>query len=414
MKEIPFDYILISIMTILKGRNKETIITKDNLIKIIDIIVYNLTINEKEKLNIINDFDLDYELDKFYNNYIEYFTLEDNNIYLDNDVTKNILEEILPDNDTDELLLSEIDELLETNINIIELMGIKIRKDIYKWLSNSLRKDEKLYSNLQEARKDKNKEIEKELLKEIKIHLFKRRILLLNLANLDVDTAYDLMLYSDDLLRIFSLKIIPFNIENNSFNESTIYTNPFQRILFIGNDSNDYITNYKLNYDLEKILDINLSRYQDDYKFYLTFYYLLCEEIDKLDISKLKEELDKTKYQLMMLIDSIFDNNLFMNNDISLLEEHTSNYKNNQIEAYFFTEEILSYEDSIYHKDTTYTLQYFNIIKKLFIKTYYNLTNDNNIITMIKENKYYGINKISTSYLDDIINNSKKELKKTK
>lgn len=414
MKEIPFDYILISIMTILKGRNKETIITKDNLIKIIDIIVYNLTINEKEKLNIINDFDLDYELDKFYNNYIEYFNLEDNNIYLDNDVTKNILEEILPDNDVDELLLSEIDELLETNINIIELMGIKIRKDIYKWLSDSLRKDEKLYSNLQEARKDKNKEIEKELLKEIKIHLFKRRILLLNLANLDIDTTYDLMLYSDNLLEIFSLKIIPFNIENNSFNESTIYTSPFQRILFIGNNSNDYITNYKLNYDLEKILGTNLSRYQDDYKFYLTFYYLLCEEIEKLESSRLKEELDKTKYQLMMLIDSIFNNNLFMNNDISLLEDYTSNYKNNQIEAYFFTEEILSYEDSIYHKDTTYTLQYFNIIKKIFIKTYYNLTNDNNIITMIKENKYYGINKISTSYLGDIINNSKKELKKTK
>lgn len=414
MKEIPFDYILISIMIILKSRNKETIITKDNLIKIIDIIVYNLTIDEKEKFNIINDFDLDYELDKFYNNYIEYFTLGDNNIYLDNDVTKNMLEDILLDNDVDELLLSEIDELLEININIIELMGIKIRKDIYKWLSDSLRKDEKLYSNLRMVRKNNNKELEKELLKEIKIHLFKRRILLLNLANLDIDTTYDLILYGDNLLEGLPLETIPFNIENNSFNESTIYNNIFQRILFIGNNSNNYITNYKLNYDLEKVLGTNLSRYQEDYKFYLTFYYLLCEEIEKLESNGLKEELDKTRYKLMMLIDGIFDNNLFMNSDISLLKDYISDYKNKQMEVYFFTEELLSYEDSIYYKDTTYTLQYFNIIKKLFIKTYYNLTNDNNIITIIKENKYYGINKISTSYLDDVINNSKKEIKKTK
>lgn len=33
---------------------------------------------------------------------------------------------------------------------------------------------------------------------------------------------------------------------------------------------------------------------------------------------------------------------------------------------------------------------------------------------MIKESKYYGINKIATGYLDDIINDSKKELKNTK
>lgn len=414
MKEIPFSYILFNIMFTLKNRMVYPSITKNNLVKIIDIIIYNLSITEKEKLEIIKEFDFDYELDKFYNDYIEYFEMSEEGITLDSDTDIEQLEDFCFNNETEDIILSEIDDLLETNIKIIELMGIKIRKDIYNWLSLSMMEDEKIYNKLYEARKTDDAILSEKIVKEIKIHLFKRRIMLLNLNNLDIDETYDLMLYSDFLVDNLVFNSVPFNIENKSFNERNICCIPFQRVMFREDTVNEYYVNYKLGYDLDKCSNTDLPRYKDDYKFYLTYYYLLCEEINKLPLGKLRDELDKTKYKLMMLIDGIFDNNLFMNKDINNLDNYIGNYKSNELEAYFFTEELLSYEDSIYHKDTTYTLQYFNIIKKLFIKTYYNLTNDNNIITIIKENKYYGINKISTSYLDDIINNSRRKLKKTK
>lgn len=410
MKKLPFDYILINIMIILKSRRIKPIIERDNLIRIIDIIMYNLDINEKEKMHIIEDFDIDYELDNFYNNYIEYFDIENNYILVDDGVTIDVLEEILLDDDTDELILSEIDDLLETNIDIIRLMGVKIRKDIYKWLSLSFRQDEELYSELLKV-KEEDGIPEKDIIKEIKLHMFKRKIFLFNLSNLDSDEVYDLTLYSDNIVENLPLEGILFNIENNIFDERNICNMPFQRILFKENASNKYITNYKLSYELEKYLNVNLSKYQDDYKFYLTYYYLLCEEINRLPLGKSKETLNKTKYKLMMLLDGIFDNNLFMNVDNSNLDDYVGNYKHNELEVYFFIEEILSYRDDLYYRENSYVIEYFNIIKKVFIKTYYTLTKDNDIITKIKENKMYNFNKISSDYFSDIIDNSKRRIK---
>ena len=52
-----------------------------------------------------------------------------------------------------------------------------------------------------------------------------------------------------------------------------------------------------------------------------------------------------------------------------------------------------------------------NIIKKIFVKTYYSLTKDDNIINRIKENKLYGINKTSTKYFDDILSSPRRRIK---
>ena len=50
-------------------------------------------------------------------------------------------------------------------------------------------------------------------------------------------------------------------------------------------------------------------------------------------------------------------------------------------------------------------------IKKIFVKTYYSLTKDDNIINRIKENKLYGINKTSTKYFDDILSSPRRRIK---
>lgn len=382
MKRVPFDYILVSIMSILNDRKLELRINKNSLRKIIDIILCNLSISNENRLSIVNNFDFDYELDRFYNDYIEYFMIENDYIYLEDNVDIGELFDMLDDN-TDDLLLEEIDDLLEININIIELMGVKIRKDIYKWLYDSLEKDKELYN-------DNN-------IRKKQLHLFERRLFLFNLNSLGIDTMYDLLLYSDS-------KVDEINTDLKNKN------NIFRRMLFREDNLNVCITNYKLNYELEKVVNINLVKYLDDYKFYLSFYYILCEEIDKLEMGKLRDELIKTRYSLMMLIDGIFDNNLFMNMDNNSLDEYIGRYEYNNMMIYNFIDEILSCDDSLYYKDNV--LEYFNVIKKLFIKTYYSITNDNDIITSIKENKYYGINKISSGYLNDIVNNPKKRIKK--
>lgn len=409
--EIPFDYILISIMIDLKNREIKTEISKQNLAKIIDKIIYDLDISEKEKLETINDFDFDYELDTFYNNHIGYFELTPDSIILDDNVSIDDLEDILEDNDTDELILNEIDSLIETDISIIELMGIKIRKDLYKWLYLSLKEDDKLYRELLLARIRKNSLLEKQITKQIKRHIFIRNVFFINLETLDSESSYDLSLYSDSIVENAPPEGIPFNIQNDTFDERNICCSPFQRALFFDSSSLIYTTNYKLGCNLSKNVGADLNYYKDDYKFYHKYYYLLCEEIESLPEGKLKSELEVAQYRLMMTLDGMFDNTLFMNVDNSNIEDYEGKYKFNELEALFFIDEILSYNDKMYEHKDSYVIEYFNIIKKVFIKTYYSLTKDDNIINRIKENKLYGINKTSTKYLDDILSSPRRRIK---
>ena len=65
----------------------------------------------------------------------------------------------------------------------------------------------------------------------------------------------------------------------------------------------------------------------------------------------------------------------------------------------------------MYNKGDSYIIEYFNIIKKIFVKTYYNLTKNQRVIQIIKNNKLYGINNISSSYFDDIVNTPRRRIK---
>ena len=60
--------------------------------------------------------------------------------------------------------------------------------------------------------------------------------------------------------------------------------------------------------------------------------------------------------------DGIFDNTLFMNKDNSNLEDYKGKYKFNELEAHFFVDEILSYNDKMYEHKDSYVIEYFNII----------------------------------------------------
>lgn len=410
--EVPFDYILINIMINLMERNIAPRISKDNLEKIIIKFIKSYY-TDREVLDIINNFDFDYELNEFYSKYLDYFDIDDDTIFLNDNVSIKMLEGfIVPESDEDINFLENVIDFLNSDLSITELMGITIRKDIYDYLIKIYKSLNEQYKDLNVLRMQGNKKKENETIKKIKLLSIQEKIMFINMHyNLDANEYYDLLLYSDDILDSEECFCIPFNIPNNIFDEYTFYNNPFQRAIFIENISFNALTRYKLDYNIDKASENNTDYFMLDYKFYLTYYYLLREEMKIVTDDRIKVELNKIKYNLMQVIDSIFDNTLFMNIDNSRLDDVKIDNSYNEFETYFFIDELLSYNDDMYNKDDSYIMEYFNIIKKIFVKTYYNLTKNQRVIQIIKNNKLYGINNISSSYFDDIVNTPRRRIK---
>lgn len=410
--EVPFDYILINIMINLMERNIVPRISKDNLEKIIIKFIKSYY-TDREVLDIINNFDIDYELNEFYSKYLDYFDIDDDTIFLNDNVSIKMLEGfIVPESDEDINFLENVIDFLNSDLSIAELMGITIRKDIYNCLIKIYISLNKQYKDLNALRMQGNKKKENETIKKIKLLSIQEKLMFINMHyNLDANEYYDLLLYSDDILDSEECFCIPFNIPNNIFDEYTFYNNPFQRAIFLENISFNALTRYKLDYNIDKASENDTDYFMLDYKFYLTYYYLLREEMKIVTDYRIKVELNKAKYNLMQVIDSIFDNTLFMNIDNSRLDDVKIDNSYNEFETYFFIDELLSYNDDMYNKVDSYIIEYFNIIKKIFVKTYYNLTKNQRVIQIIKNNKLYGINKISSSYFDDIVNTPRRRIK---
>ena len=130
-------------------RNIVPRISKDNLEKIIIKFIKSYY-TDREVLDIINNFDFDYELNEFYSKYLDYFNMDNDNIILDDDVSKKMLEKfIVPESDEDINFLENVIDFLNSDLSIAELMGITIRKDIYNCLI-------KIYLSLNKQYKDLN------------------------------------------------------------------------------------------------------------------------------------------------------------------------------------------------------------------------------------------------------------------
>ena len=134
--EVSFDYFLINIMINLMERNIAPRISKDNLEKIIIKFIKSYY-TDREVLDIINNFDFDYELNEFYSKYLDYFDIDDDTIFLNDNVSIKMLEGfIVLESDEDINFLENVIDFLNSDLSITELMGITIRKDIYDYLIN--------------------------------------------------------------------------------------------------------------------------------------------------------------------------------------------------------------------------------------------------------------------------------------
>ena len=107
----------------------------------------------------------------------------------------------------------------------------------------------------------------------------------------------------------------------------------------------------------------------------------------------------------MYVLDSIYDLMNFKKRESSI--KINGDYSFIETIIYFFTVEVLSYDDKEYKLDGTnkkdIITYYFNIIKKLYVETYYKLTNDRVIIDLINNSNFYNVNTISTELFNSFI-----------
>lgn len=314
----------------------------------------------------------------------------------------------------DILLLNEIDFLFENNIKILEILGVDLKKNLYNTLLDLDMEIEESYNILSDFDNyvGLSETNTKKLINNIKRLNLKRIVLIMDVNNLLSPMEYkDLIRYSRNISEeTDDYEGLQFLLDDDYFDETTIMDDVFKKSLFTCNDLCYSTLRSKLMAQSDNEMEnIKYSKI----KFYLSFLELLEEEIAKEN--EISYVLTAIKYRLINVIDTMYDTFIFLNRDILSDVDFTQNYSFIEYDVKYFINELLMYDDSKYKNDdynseniNVYT---DNIIKALFIKTYYNLTHDITIVSMIKNNKLYGVNNISTSFISDIVEKYKKRIK---
>lgn len=414
--ELPFKYIVLCIIRTLKDRNMPLTVNKTTLVNYITVVVGDLlyTINEKKEIG--KNFDFQQELDDLLEKYYSYFESNEKEIIFDIDYIDS-LDALISDeiDEYDEEVISDFDYAIEGNTKLLDILGVKINKELYDFLLDIEKEIEECYddlyalhSNVFEISKSK-KEICNRLRK---LHM-KKIVMIVNSKNLlPYIEYYDVMQYSSNIVdRINEEGDIKLLYESDQFNEADIVSDAFLRAIFTNSDS--YIST------LDETLIVNDSKF--DYydgcskiKFYITLLGILEREINS-SYGLLKSELIKVKYRLMNVLDTVYGTAVFMGNYNNLNDNDKENYNFISDAVYYFINELLMYDDQKYrNKDcnTENIMVYLdNIVKKLLVDTYYKLTNEDMIVEEIKGNELYGINNISSGLLRDIIEKPKTKIK---
>ncbi len=417
--ELPLNYIILRCLNEENYHNMSLEIDKSKLLLIINEIV-NLIYLSKEKVReFTQNFHYESELSFFISKYYQYFEDEVDKITFDEDYLNELNGLLLSEEKEidNPYLLTIIDYAFERRTKILELLGIQIKKDIYYYLLKLEEEIEAKYMRLctLETRKKYRKRTKNHLINEIKKLTLKRRVLMLNIDNLLPNyQKRDLYHYADEVADIENNdSTFTFHLFSDDFDEDDVITDTFQRCLFLGEE----VSKFSL---CDRLDLITFGQNEKAKNSIITFYLTLINKIDK-EINRpnhlvYTEELITIKYRLMYAIDAIYDTVLFMNPKASIPQKHQVNYHFIQKEVYFLIDEVFTYPDSMYHHPDyhcrnilTYTN---NIIKKLIIETYYELTEDNYVITAIEKNKSYSQSNISTSIFNTTLEAHKKRTKK--
>lgn len=373
--ELPFDYIVLSMFNIQKVHNVKTEIDKKTIVKYLIKLVKKLDLNE-----FISSFDFDIEMDFFVQNYSDYIEYDGNSIVLDSDVSLNELNELInvESKEHSKEQISSYYNIINSDLDLFTSLGIKIRKELYEYLLYNEKKLEDSYE------KFNNND-----LYDIKKYHLINSVMFFNMSNLLSDRDYEnLYLYSSDITDLY--------LNPNNFNLPllidsdyiySIYNNTFDRAILLIDDNYEFILRDKIFVNMNKNIDSFDDTSKCQLKFYLTFLEFLDNEIETTSNKDIKRELIVSRNRLMNALGSIFDINAFNNKENINIDKEDYSFIGNQI--FYFIEELFKYDDYKYldGDKEDYIIYFYNIIKKIYIDTYYNLTNDDKVLDIINNNK---------------------------
>lgn len=409
--DIPLNYIILDLMITLKENNKDLMINRKTLIIYLKRIVSLFNFDKAVLEDMVFDFDLNNELSFFLSEYEEYFEMdEDNNIVSMYDISleelKDLLDEETISNIYENDLIMDIHNVIHDNYSLLEILGIKINTDIYKLIYELECELEKEYVNLGYSDVFNEFDIvnEKQRIKILKTII---NTMYINIDNNLSSVEYkNLHTYAKSMARKMSGEEREILIHcEPTFDETMLINNPMDRAIFFKEPSSNYVLDARLEMNNKKKKKV--FSYNDIVKlnFYLTFLNLLDDEIKRTNNDELRDELIISKYELMYTMDEIYD--LMNFNKKEEVLNINSDYSFIIPIVYFYAFEVLSYDDSEYMvhntKQKDIMTYFFNIIKKLYIETYYKLTNNEMIINKIKNSSFYGTNMISTKLFNSFI-----------
>ncbi len=387
--EVPFNYIVFSVMLLLEERNQTCFVNKERLREVIEKVTEEIVNCDQENASLLKtrEFDFDGELDVLLYTYSDYFFESNGYLYLNEEVDLEEIEEvwqaIADEEDEENPFITYFDIEISGNIELLELLGIRVRKDIYDYFINLEQEIEKLYNCISEPSLASSEVSfvprKEEVIKKIKKLTIVREVLIHNMKNLLTEAQIeDIFYYSTDELS-FPISSLPAKEP-----EELVCKDYFS--LLMSTFSLDLsLSQYNINYKLEDILngfdkynewkEIRFRTDRDEFKkFYMTVLYFLSEEINNHCGSLLYYQLIDAKYTLMYSLDMLFGTKMFLQgNEINVYDYIGTemDYKNVKKIITFFMEDILKYSDKDYGSKGIISE---NIIKSILIKAYYYLT----------------------------------------
>lgn len=408
---MPVSYILFTVMKILKEHNRKTTVSRDVISRVIGEFFIKSLLPEEAKKSLLQDYDFNYEIEMILDNYAGYLTNEDGMITLSPYTKIETINDLLDDSSTlcDEELLNIIKEFYDFNIPILEMIGIKMEKNLYKNIMDSERDIEINYDEL--ARYEINNEkVSKKILYELKKGIIKRNFIFSQIKHgLDLDEYNDLYMYSKYRYNLENIDALPMRIKNEDF-DYIMKNDPFHRALFIMDSNRNLVFTNKFYHSKEA----EREEEKNKERFFTRVIDTISEHTSKYDSDKTDEDLVLAKYRLMYAIDSIchvegdYDGYLFIGNKRDF-SSYPEDYSFIEKEIFYLIDEIFEYSDNEIANDII--IDYNNAIKAMLIITYYNLTKDERVIDAIKSHHNYGNNHFTSQLFDSIVKNNKKKIK---
>lgn len=416
--DIPLAYIIFDIMISLKKNNRDTMIYRDTLIIYLKRFINSFDLDKDVLEDLIFDFNFANELSFFLDDYDDYFEMEDGIIKLNSDISIDELKRLQEENvvleDFDEEFISDVEKVIHNDISFLEIIGINPNIQVYNALLELEEKLEYKYLDLSYDGLFDENTIEKTR-EEIKLLKIITDIMYININNNFSSIDYNnLYLYAKDRAKLMHGEESEVKLScEPTFDRTLLVGTPMDKALFINDSSAKGVIKGRLEINNKR----NKKKFsmQDMAKlnFYLMYLELLDKEINKTRNIELKDELIIAKYRLMYVLDSVYDLMNFKKRESSI--KICSDYSFIVPTIHFFIFEVLSYEDKEYKLDGTnkkdIITYYFNIIKKLYVETYYKLTNDRVIVNLINNSNFYNVNTISSKLFSNIVPSEKNKSK---